>query len=141
MNDRRVVDGVRQKFTSVINPLAVLLGQAHLLQRGATEPALVQRAEKIAVAAERCHRVVKNFLALARQRPPERGAVHLNQVVSEAVELLAYELRTDNIKLMLHTAEDLPPLWADAHQLRQVLVNLAANAHQALRHSPASREI
>ena len=123
------------------NPLAVLLGQAHLLQRGAKDSSLVQRAEKITVAAERCCRIVKNFLALARQRPPERGDVVLNQVVQDAVELLAYELRTDNVKMSLNVADDLPTLWADGHQLHQVLVNIVANAHQAMRHSPASRQI
>jgi signal transduction histidine kinase/ActR/RegA family two-component response regulator len=123
------------------NPLAVLMGQAALLQRAAKDPSLVQRAEKITVAAERCCRVVKNFLALARQRPPERGAVVLNQVVAEAVELLAYELRTDNVEVRLDVAGDLPPLWADAHQLHQVLVNIVANAHQAMRHGAAPRTL
>jgi len=123
------------------NPLAVLMGQATLLQRGAKDSPLVQRAEKILVAAERCCRVVKNFLALARQRPPERGDVVLNQVVAEAVELLAYELRTDNVEVRLDAADDLPPLWADAHQLHQVLVNIVANAHQAMRHHPGPRLI
>ncbi|HEU4371331.1 MAG TPA: MASE4 domain-containing protein [Methylomirabilota bacterium] len=123
------------------NPLAVLMGQADLLRRGAKDPALVQRAGKITAAAERCGRVVKNFLALARQRPPERGNVVLNQVVAEAVELLAYELRTDSITVSLDLADDLPPLWADAHQLHQVLVNIVANAHQAMRSSPAPREV
>jgi two-component system NtrC family sensor kinase len=123
------------------NPLAVLMGQAHMLQRGATDPSLVQRAAKITGAAERCCRVVKNFLALARQRPPERGDVVLNQVVADAVELLAYELRTDSITVRLSLADDLPPLWADAHQLHQVLVNIVANAHQAMRHRSAPREV
>jgi signal transduction histidine kinase/ActR/RegA family two-component response regulator len=123
------------------NPLAVLMGQATLLQRGAKDPSLVQRAEKITVAAERCCRVVKNFLALARQQPPERGNVVLNQIVADAVELLAYELRTDNVKVSLNVADDLPPLWADAHQLHQVLVNIVANAHQAMRLSSAPREV
>src|SRR5438128_6190740 len=72
------------------NPLAVLMGQAHLLRELAKDSALVQRAEKIHAAAERCARIVRNFLALARQRPPERGDVRLNQVAREAVELLAY---------------------------------------------------
>jgi signal transduction histidine kinase/ActR/RegA family two-component response regulator len=123
------------------NPLAVLVGQAQLLQRGAKDPSLVQRAEKITVAAERCGRIVKNFLALARQRPPERGNVVLNQVVQDAVELLAYELRTDNVTVSLDLADGLPALWADGHQLHQVLVNVVANAHQAMRHSPTPRHL
>jgi two-component system sensor histidine kinase/response regulator len=123
------------------NPLAVLLGQAQLLQKGVTEPSLVQRATKIEAAADRCCRVVKNFLALARQQPPERGDVLVNQVVSDAVELLAYEMRTDNVQISVRAAADLPLLWADAHQLHQVLVNLVANAHQAMRRSPGPREL
>jgi two-component system sensor histidine kinase/response regulator len=115
------------------NPLAVLLGQAQLLQRGALEPSLVQRAAKIEAAADRCCRVVKNFLALARQQPPERGNVVVNQVVRDAVDLLAYELRSDSVEVSVRTADDLPLLWADAHQLHQVLVNIVANAHQAMR--------
>jgi two-component system, sensor histidine kinase and response regulator len=123
------------------NPLAVLMGQAHLLQATATDPSSIQRAAKITLAAERCGRIVKNFLALARQRPPERGAVVLSQVVQDAVELLAYELRTDDVEVSLSLASDLPPLWADGHQLHQVLVNLVANAHQAMRRSSAPRRI
>src|SRR6058998_1925719 len=78
---------------------------------------------------------------MARQQPPERHEVALNQVVREAVELLAYELRTDNIEAVLDLADDLPVLWADAHQLHQVVVNLVANAHQAMRSLPAARRI
>ena len=123
------------------NPLGILLGQADLLQDGATDRSVKQRAEKIMAAAERCSRIVKNFLALARQRPPERGIVQLNQIVEQAVELLAYELRTDNVAVTIRAGSDLPPLWADAHQLHQVLVNLLANAHQAMRRQPGPRAI
>jgi two-component system sensor histidine kinase/response regulator len=123
------------------NPLAVLLGQTELLQRAAAGSAVAERAEKIGTAAERCRRVVKNFLALARQQPPERGYVRVRQVIDEAIELLAYELRTDNVTVTVHAADGLPTLWADAHQLHQVIVNLVANAHQAMRQTPGPRAI
>ena len=38
----------------------------------------MERAEKIVQSAERCARIVNNFLALARQRPPERYPVLVN---------------------------------------------------------------
>ena len=57
----------------------------------------------------------------------------LKAVVEEAVELLAYELRTADVELTLDLEEGLPRLWADPHQLNQVLVNLLANANQAMR--------
>jgi len=123
------------------NPLAVLMGQTHLMREVVRDGPLRQRTEQIRAAAERCARIVRNFLAMARQQPPERHEVALNQVVREAVELLAYELRTDNIEAVLDLADDLPVLWADAHQLHQVVVNLVANAHQAMRSLPAARRI
>jgi signal transduction histidine kinase len=123
------------------NPLAILAGHAQLLREGAHDPALVRRAEKINEAATRCVRVVRNFLSLARQRTPERSNVWLKLVIEEAVELLAYELRTGSVEVVLDVAEELPQLWADPHQLHQVLVNLLANANQAMRRSPPPRRI
>src|SRR5256886_8285721 len=73
------------------NPLAVLTGHAHLLREGAKDESLASRAEKIQAAADRCARIVKNFLALARQRPPERGTVSVNMVIQDALEMLASE--------------------------------------------------
>jgi len=123
------------------NPLAVVMGQAHLLRGMATDRSLIERAARITAAADRCARIVRNFLSLARQRPPERTDVRLDQVVQEAVELLAYELRTSNVEVVLELAGDLPVVWADAHQLHQVVVNLLANAHQAMRRMNAGRRI
>jgi two-component system NtrC family sensor kinase len=123
------------------NPLAVVLGQCHLLREKAEDPRTAARAEKISAAADRCRRIVKNFLSLARRQAKERGVVSLNQVVHEAVELLAYELRTDDVDVTLALAEELPELWADGHQLHQVLVNIVANAHQAMRRQSGPRQI
>ncbi len=118
------------------NPLSVVTGQAALLRRMAGSPAVDERAGKIEKAAERCARIVKNFLALARQHPPERSRVSLNQVVQDAVELLAYQLRVDDVEVVLRLADGLPGLWADPHQLHQVVINLASNAHDAMREAP-----
>jgi signal transduction histidine kinase len=115
------------------NPLAVVMGQATLLRNAAASGPLATRAEKIVQAAERCARIVKNFLALARQHPPERSQCALNRIVQEAVELLAYPLRVGGVEVSLDLATDLPDLWADPHQLHQVVVNLVTNADQAMR--------
>ncbi|MFQ5899155.1 MAG: PAS domain S-box protein [Candidatus Methylomirabilia bacterium] len=124
------------------NPLQVILGHATILgQKAGGNGALAELEEKIAQATLRCARIVKNFLALARQQPTERQRVQLNQVVEEAVELLAYQLRVDDVEVTLNLATDLPLLWADPHQLQQVAVNLISNAHQAMRGSPPPRQL
>jgi len=121
------------------NPLAVVRGQIELLRRAAGSGPLVERTKKIATAAERCVRIVRSFLSIARHHPPERQEVGLNQVVQEAVELLAYPLSVDNIEVRLDLAADPPVLWADPHQLHQVVVNLITNAHHAMRGRPGPR--
>src|SRR5206468_9243573 len=77
------------------NPLTVVSGQAQLLLAANPPAELTARLEQISRATDRCVRIVRNFLMLARERPPERTAVDLNTVAREAAELLAYELRTD----------------------------------------------
>jgi PAS domain S-box-containing protein len=123
------------------NPLAVVIGQAHLLAAALGPTPQADRVKKIVDAAQRCGRIVRNFLALARQHPPERQPTRLNDVVREAVELLAYSLRVDTVEVALELADDLPTLWADPHQLHQVVVNLVTNAHHAVRTSAGARRI
>src|SRR5262249_856255 len=123
------------------NLLSVVLRQTALLSQLTAESSLAVQVETISQVAEHCVRVVKNVSALARQRPPERHNVHLNQIVRETMELLSYQLRVDNVEVELDLQDALPPLWADPHQLQQVLINLISNAHQALRETPAPRRI
>jgi CheY-like chemotaxis protein len=123
------------------NPLAIILVQAGLLGEDLREGPLAEPITEIAQAAARCERLVRQFLTLARQHPPERSAVALNTLVAETVELLAYPMRVDNVAVHLHLDDQLPPLWGDPHQLQQVLINLLANAQQALRAAPGAREV
>ena len=123
------------------NPLAVVMGYSTLLHKALGDGPRARWTEKISKAADRCVRIVRNFLALARQHPPERKAVRLNQVVEEAVELLAYPLRVDDVEVTLRLAPHLPVLWADPHQLHQVVINLITNAHQAMHGGPPPRRL
>ncbi len=123
------------------NPLGIVMGHATLLAMQAQGGPLAERAQKITDAAERCARIVKNFLTMARQRPPERQVVHLNQVVRDTVEMLGYQLRVAKVEPAFSLADDLPALWADPHQLQQVMVNLVVNAQQAMGKTVQPRRI
>ena len=123
------------------NPLSVVMGQANLLRRASGEGPLAERAEKIVLAAERCARIVRKFLALARQQPRQRQRVSLNQVVRETLEIMAYPLRVDTVEVVLSLATHLPPLRADPHELQHVLINLITNAQQAMRQKAPPRTL
>ncbi len=122
------------------NPLSILLGHAVMLQEEidpGTEVA--DMIGRIQTAAERCTRIVKTFLDMARQRPSERREVQLNQLVRDTVELMAYGLRSSDISVRLDLDPSLPVLAADGDQLGQVLVNLIVNAQQAMHGQVARR--
>jgi len=114
------------------NPLSIVVAQSIMLERQALAGELAERAQKIRTAADRCSRIVQTFLAMARQKQPEREPVDLNAVAVAAYELAEYGLRSDSIVAKLDLAPSLPSISADADQLHQVIINLLVNAQQAL---------
>jgi PAS domain S-box-containing protein len=114
------------------NPLSVVVGHASLLEDFATDTAIRERALKIRTAADRCARIVRTFLAMARSKPRQRTAVQLNDTINEALEIVAYGLRTADVEVVRALAPDLPAVAADGDQLHQVFANLFVNAQQAL---------
>ncbi len=118
------------------NPLSVVVGHAGLLEELAPEEATRERAVKIRTAADRCARIVRTFLAMARSQPKQRGPVQLNATIEAALEIVAYGLRTADIEVVRELEPDLPLVWADGDQLHQVFANLFVNAQQALQGTP-----
>jgi PAS domain S-box-containing protein len=114
------------------NPLAIVMGRASLLEEKAEGSAVHDDARRIREAAERCGRIVRTFLNMARQRPPSRSAVQINDTVRAAADMLGYTLRSHGIKVDLQVAESMPDVQADADQLGQVVLNLVVNAQQAM---------
>jgi PAS domain S-box-containing protein len=114
------------------NPLSLVVGYAGLLEEMAPDSSTKERAIKVRVAADRCARIVRTFLAMARNKPRAPSSVQLNQVVEDALDIVAYGLRTADIAVERALAPDLPPVRGDADQLHQVLANLLVNAQQAL---------
>ena len=123
------------------NPLAVILLQADLLREEAAGSAMAEHIEEMTQAATRCERLVRSFLTLSRQYPPERVAVDLNALITNTLELLEPAFRVDTVAVDLCLDADLPSIRADADQIRQVLVNLITNAYQALREVKAPRQV
>jgi PAS domain S-box-containing protein len=126
------------------NPLSIVLGQAIMMREAAEaggNAVLGERAEKIEAAAERCARVVRSFLAIARQRKAEKRPMALGPLLDSAIDLLLYGLRSGGVVVTRDYAGPLPQVFADHDHVHQIVVNLLVNATQALETVQGRREI
>ncbi|CAG0984943.1 MAG: PAS domain S-box protein [Rhizobiaceae bacterium] len=127
------------------NPLSIVLGQSTLLREEAATGFLrrssIERTEKIEAAAQRCVRVVRAFLAIARQRKAETRAVQARPIVSGAIELLRYGIESSGIVVRCDIPAGLPDVVADPDQVQNILTNLLVNATHALEAVEGPREI
>ena len=140
------------------NPLAIVLGRASLLEEKCEQlpglpsdktpglhpdqlAGLRADAQRIREAADRCGRIVRTFLNMARSKPTQRTPVAFNELVQAAAEMLAYTWRSHGIVLELDLADSLPKVMADGDQIGQVVLNLLVNAQQALSSSTGPRRV
>ncbi len=114
------------------NPLSVVVGHALMLEEEIEDAHLLKRTRKISSAAERCSRIVKAFLAMARQRPSKSERMQINTVIDTALDVAGYRLRSAGVRIERQFAPDLPPVTGDLDQLAQVFANLIVNAEHVL---------
>ncbi|MFM2279096.1 MAG: hypothetical protein RLZZ444_1327, partial [Pseudomonadota bacterium] len=129
------------------NPLSIVIGQAMMLREKLGREAdllpaaadYANRAFKIENAANRCARIVKTFLAMARQRKAERTSISVIKVIEDAIELLSYSLKTSGVEVSVEAQDGIPETRGDGDLIHQVLVNLIVNARQALEEKQSNK--
>ena len=124
----QTISGVAHELN---NPLATILSWAERLSERNLDDKTKQGLEVILGESERAARIVRNLLTFARKRQTTRAMVDLNQTVKETLALRAYEQRVSNIGVVEALATGLPDVFADSHQIKQVLLNLIINSEQA----------
>jgi signal transduction histidine kinase len=113
------------------NPLTVLIGTADMIENAATPP-VQEHVRLMREAINSAQYVVRGLLTFGRQMPLEKKPVDLAELTERVLALTFGELHVAEVKVRKDIAPALPPVWADANQLQQVLVNLINNAKQAM---------
>ncbi len=114
------------------NPLTVVVANAHVLALTTEDKAAKERIEKITDAADRCAKIIRSFLDMARKSPGERVEFDAVKCVEQALSLSLYGLQEDRIRVDVDMPAELPSVQGDPDQFAQVVLNLIINAKQAL---------
>ncbi|HEX2453251.1 MAG TPA: ATP-binding protein [Vicinamibacterales bacterium] len=125
----QTISGVAHELN---NPLATILTWAERLSQQPADEQTRRGLDAILSESERAAKIVRNLLTFARKRHTTRAMVDLNLVVRETLALRSYEQRVSNVATIEALAAGLPQVFADPHQVQQVLLNLIINAEQAM---------
>lgn len=123
------------------NPLSVVVGRAIMLEEQVDDPRIVGSLRRLREAADRCARISKSFLAIARKTPTRHVAIDIAEPLGAALELNGYALRSTGVEVDFAPPQGLAAVLADADLLVQVFSNIIVNAEQALRQAPEPRRL
>jgi two-component system NtrC family sensor kinase len=126
----RLAAGVAHEIN---NPLTGVLTFAHLLRlkENMTEQDR-QDLDLIIHETTRAAEIVRGLLDFARERPPVKELLDINEVVGQTLRLIRSQKPVKQVVVVEDLAADLPRVDADMNQLQQVLVNLSLNACEAM---------
>ncbi|MEP6491259.1 MAG: PAS domain S-box protein [bacterium] len=125
----RLAGGVAHDFN---NLLTVVIAHAEFLRRGGpTASRWREDIDGITEAAVRASTLTRQLLAFGRKQVLLSRALSFNEVIEGMRPVLGMSLRED-IRIEMSLAPALPPIHADPGQLEQVILNVAANARDAM---------
>jgi PAS domain S-box-containing protein len=124
----QLAGGVAHDFN---NLLAVIQGYAEILEEAPAEAEQRDALDQIGQAARQAADLTAQLLAFGRRQVSHPRVVDLNGVVREADGMLR-TLVPESIEIETELEGGLPPVRIDPGQIHQVLLNLAANARDAM---------
>jgi len=115
------------------NPLTSVMTFSRHLARRFDDERFRQRFQSVVPRElERINAIVEGLLRLARPTRLTLAPVHLPALVEQALELYAPRLEARQIRVRRECAVGLPPVPGDAEHLYQAVLNLVANAIDAM---------
>ncbi|HUF74843.1 MAG TPA: response regulator [Longimicrobiales bacterium] len=124
----RLAGGIAHDFN---NLLTVILGEAEHAREAASDPEVRQSLLEIRRAAARATKVTGQLLQFSRGRPSEPTVFDLDELVRSMEAMIGRMIRED-VRFVVRTTDGPGRVRADRGQIEQVLLNLVANARDAM---------
>lgn len=121
-----VAHEINNPINGVINYAQILIDQ----NQGRVQD--IEIYEKIIKESDRIEKIVTNLLSFARRQKDGKRSVQIITILSNTMELMRSQLRSDNIKITINVPDDLPIIHANAQQIQQVFLNIISNSKDAM---------
>jgi PAS domain S-box-containing protein len=125
----QLASGIAHDFN---NLLTAIIGYSELLlDRVKGDRSLAADVQEVKKAGERAGRLTRQLLAFSRKQVVAPQVLDLNEVVTDLHKMLGRVIGED-IQLEVVAGSRLSPVYADAGQIEQIVMNLAVNARDAM---------
>jgi len=124
----RLAGGVAHDFNNI---LGIISGHAELLESSASSQVERSRAEKIMSATEKAASLTRQLLAFGRKQVMTLKLLDLSSVL-EGISSMVDCLVGAEIQINIQAAKNVGLVRADQSQMEQVIMNLTANAREAM---------
>ena len=82
--------------------------------------------------AQRLSEMLRSMLSFSKPQEEERRKIDVNRLIENILLFLEKQLRESNIKIKTKLNQKVPDITASPNQIRQVILNIAANAKEAM---------
>jgi PAS domain S-box-containing protein len=125
----QLAGGIAHDFNNI---LTAIIGYSHLLMMKMDKGTQGRQfAEQIVTSSERAAHLTRSLLAFSRNQVMDVKAIDLNAIIKRSEQLLGRVIGED-IEFRTKRSENELSVLADVVQIEQVLMNLAANARDAM---------
>ena len=121
--------GIAHDFNNILTAI-IGFGQLALMQMGPDDPQR-EKIEHMLEGGDRAAQLTNDLLIFSRKQVSEKRPVDLNDIIGKVEKFLVRVIGED-IKCSMALHNEPIVVYADPHQLEQVLMNLATNARDAM---------
>ncbi|MCM8798751.1 MAG: response regulator [Candidatus Omnitrophica bacterium] len=121
-------------FHEVKNILSIINVSAYYLKKNieAKDPRVKKHLEIVEKEIEHAHRIIMGLLDLSRGHQEKLIPCEINQLLEETLSLLNHELELKGIKIVKDYGSEIPLIFLEPNELKQVFINLILNAQDAM---------
>ncbi|MEM5593731.1 ATP-binding protein [Niallia circulans] len=114
------------------NPMTALKGFIQLLEDGVASQENEMYFSVIKTELTGIESIINEFLLLAKPQAVQYVKRDIRQIMNDTIELLYAQAVLQNVQIIKMFTEDMPTIYCEPNQLKQVFINIIKNAIEAL---------